>query len=648
MGARALALTVAAAAFALGQQAHAQRANENAVRSADDAFGASVGNERVGLYNDRDARGFSPIAAGNVRLEGMYFDMRSNVPSRLVAGTQVRVGLSAQSYPFPAPTGISDYTLRAVRDRNAVSTFVQAGPHDGYSLELDLEARVIPQQLGVSAGLFHRIEEAITDEQVTAWGLGVVSRWRPARGVEVTPFYGYGERLVDRATPYMFTTGAFLPPEIEARGFGQDWSGVDGHIEAYGVRATTPLTSNWTLNAGLFRHNNGSDGQIADLYLNVDRDGLAGVHRFTDEPINEQRSLSGEARLTGVWSGEDLRHTIHASFRGRESRRNFGGASVRNFGPAQVGVRTVMSQPAWTYGVSSFDEVTQYAGGLAYQLTWRGVGEASIGLQQIDYEKTVTTPGLAPVVTTDDPLIPNATLALTLSRRLALYASFTEGLEESPIAPEIAVNASETPPAIRTEQIDFGLRYAITPRLRLVAGYFDIVKPYFNLDGARVFRQLGDERHRGAEISLSGAATDRLNVVAGVVLMEPVVEGEAVNNGLIGDRPVGQTETTVRLNFDYRTPWVEGLSVDAALNYSGPRAATTRTFAELGGEQLMTESFTTLDLGMRYRFEIGGRHNTLRVQVTNVADAFAWQVLPSGALFVNNPRGIIATLATDF
>lgn len=648
MGARALALTVAAAALACAQSAYAQRASENAVRSADDAFGASVGNERVGLYNDRDARGFSPIAAGNVRLEGMYFDMRSNVPSRLLAGSQVRVGLSAQSYPFPAPTGISDYTLRAVRDRNSVSTFLQAGPHDGYSVELDVERRIIPQKLGVSAGFFYRVEEFIPEESVYPWGLGIVSRWRPAPGVEITPFYGYGQRMDDKSTPYVFTTGAFLPPEIEATGFAQDWTGVDGYIESYGVRATSPLTEHITLNAGLFRHNNGSDGQIGDLYLNVDRAGLAGTHRFTDEPINEQRSLSGEARLTGVWSGEDLRHTIHASVRGREGRRNFGGASIRNFGPAQIGVRTAMAQPAWTYGVSSFDEVTQFTGGLAYQLTWRGIGEASIGVQQVDYEKTVTTPGLAPSVTTDDPLLPNATLALTLSRRLALYGSFTQGLEESPVAPEIAANAQETPPAIRTEQVDFGLRYAITPRLRLVAGYFDIVKPYFNRDGANIFRQLGDERHRGAEISLSGAVTDRLNVVAGVVLMEPVVEGEAVNNGLIGDLPVGQTETTVRLNFDYRTPWVEGLSVDAALNYSGPRAATSRTFAELGNQQLMTEDFTTLDLGMRYRFEVGGRNNTLRLQVTNVADAFAWQVLPSGALYVNNPRGIIATLATDF
>jgi hypothetical protein len=34
--------------------------------------------------------------------------------------------------------------------------------------------------------------------------------------------------------------------------------------------------------------------------------------------------------------------------------------------------------------------------------------------------------------------------------------------------------------------------------------------------------------------------------------------------------------------------------------------------------------------------------------VQNVADAFAWQVHPSGALYQSNPRGVLATLAIDY
>ena len=59
--------------FALGisgfsTQAWAQRADDNAVAAADDAFGTTVGNESIGLYTTGNARGFSPVQASNVRL----------------------------------------------------------------------------------------------------------------------------------------------------------------------------------------------------------------------------------------------------------------------------------------------------------------------------------------------------------------------------------------------------------------------------------------------------------------------------------------------------------------------------------------------------------------------------------------------------
>jgi len=251
-------------------------------------------------------------------------------------------------------------------------------------------------------------------------------------------------------------------------------------------------------------------------------------------------------------------------------------------------------------------------------------------------------------VTRDKPLFVNAALALTVSDRLAAYANFTQGLEEAPLAPENALNAQEAPPAIHTEQYDFGVRYTLTPQLRLVVGYFDVRKPYFNVDPTRLYRMLGDERHRGFEVSLAGKLSDRLNIVAGAVLQKPDVTGEGVRSGLIGPKPVNQAETTLRLNLDYRTPWIEGLSVDAAYAHTGERAATTRQFVELGGRQLNAEALSTLDLGMRYRFRIAGHPSTFRAQALNVFDDFAWRVFPSGAFYVAPARAFQVSLATDF
>jgi iron complex outermembrane receptor protein len=48
-----------------------QRAQDNAVSVAEDAFGTSIGLQNVGLYSVNDARGFNPQQAGNLRSEGL-------------------------------------------------------------------------------------------------------------------------------------------------------------------------------------------------------------------------------------------------------------------------------------------------------------------------------------------------------------------------------------------------------------------------------------------------------------------------------------------------------------------------------------------------------------------------------------------------
>ena len=61
----------------LPQAALAQRVEDNAVTAADDAFGTSVGTQAIGLYDADEVRGFSPKDAGNLRIEGLYFNQQT-------------------------------------------------------------------------------------------------------------------------------------------------------------------------------------------------------------------------------------------------------------------------------------------------------------------------------------------------------------------------------------------------------------------------------------------------------------------------------------------------------------------------------------------------------------------------------------------
>src|SRR5580693_1878902 len=106
----------------------------NVVSSAEDAFGITLGPESLGLYNPGSVRGFSPTLAGNVRIDGLYFDQQGSMFDRLVTDTRIRVGLAAVGFPWPAPSGIVDYSLCEPKDVPALSSIAYIGPYDSRDL----------------------------------------------------------------------------------------------------------------------------------------------------------------------------------------------------------------------------------------------------------------------------------------------------------------------------------------------------------------------------------------------------------------------------------------------------------------------------------------------------------------------------------
>ena len=147
-------LILGAALLALpAAPAMAQRANENAVSSADDAFGSSVGLETTGIYSDSDTRGFSPTKAGNVRIDGVYYDPVGVLSGRLRASTAIRIGFAAEDYPFQAPTGIVDQTFRPFPRENGMSIGANLMGYMGTIGELDLRIRNPAGTIGFTGGL---------------------------------------------------------------------------------------------------------------------------------------------------------------------------------------------------------------------------------------------------------------------------------------------------------------------------------------------------------------------------------------------------------------------------------------------------------------------------------------------------------------
>ncbi len=627
------------AAFGFAGEAEAQRADQNAARAAEDAFGVSYANESVGLYDEEDVRGFSPIDAGNVRIEGLYIDQQADVSYRIVDSSIIRVGLTAIDYPFPAPTGIADFRLPEAPEALVLSPRLNAGTFGDASIEFDVRAPIAGRTLSAAGGFgLYRDDEWFGGTPKVFSG-GISLRWRPAPDTEIIPFWSLDSIWSEEALPTYFTGGAFVPPRVRDRRryTGQDWATNTGRGSNTGLIARTKQ-GDWSVAGGLFRSIYAVSRDRTTLWLDVDEAGT-GTETVYAAPPSRYASTSGEVRVSRTFTDGPRLHRFHASVRARDQARLYGEAEAVELPRRNIATRAPIAEPSFTFAERTPDDVRQVTGGIAYEGRWKGRGSLNIGIQKTDYRKHVRPPGREAILSRDRPWLFNLMASIDVASGLSAYAGVTRGLEESEVAPDIAVNRNAAPPALRTRQVDAGVRASLG-KLQAAVGVFDVRKPYFNLDGANLYRRLGEVRHRGIEGSLSGDMTPFASIVAGAVLLDPRVTGELVEDGTIGPRPVGTSRSRIVLALDVHPESWRGSSFDLQVTRHGGSFADQANAVRL-------PSRPTVALGARHRLRLGQREVIARVQVMNLFDSYRWIADSSGGLTYNAGRYVGFSLATD-
>ena len=504
--------------------------------------------------------------------------------------------------------------------------------------------RVIPvsESLSIAAGAGVYNNSFYNDTEGWQHMEGVTALWRPSPDLEIQPFWSQSDIYDDEFGPIYIPAGAYLPPNIPRRRFlGPQLPKYRSTAVLYGSLFRWDVFDDWQLRAIGVRTYFDDQRTAANLLIGVQPDRSVDQQLFIVDPPSEIASTSGELRLTRQIEDGNRLHLLHFNLRARDRGARYGGSDVIDLGSSTLDSPVASLGPDFDFGEQSFDGVRQFTGGIAYEGRWRGVGELSLGLQRTDYTKSVRLPGLPEAETRAGPWLYSVAGALYLTDDLAIYGGYTRGLEESGVAPSTATNRDAPLPAILTSQRDAGVRWSITPDLRLVAGVFDVRKPYFELNQANVFALLGEQRHRGIELSLSGALTGRLSIVAGAVLLQPRVVGPLVESDQLGRLPVNQPARNLRLNADWRLPWIDGLSVDFGITHLSRRAATRDNLVFL-------PSRTLLDVGGRYRFKLDSTSLSLRASVTNVTNEYGFDLRgASGAYDIIAGRVAQLSLSLD-
>lgn len=613
------------------------RTSDNAVTQAQDAFGYAVGRESLGIYDADNARGFSPTAAGNIRIEGLYFFPVTSLSPLLIRSQSIKVGISAQGYPFAAPSGIVDQNLQRPSDKIGGSIIGNFDSFGTKGIEADVSLPVsstLGLQLGVNSAFNHFADGTNNFYHREV----VVGSWRPAPGIEIVPFWSLFNDYADESSPTYIPGGSFLPPQPRAAHFpGPWWEKLRSTSSNAGFLGTVDLSPSWQVSAGLFRSLVDQWKGFTYLLTDIEQDGL--THRLViADPPRRNIGISGEVRLTHTVTEGPRLHTIHLSLRGRDTRRQFGGSDVIDLGESSMFEDVNPPRPEFAFGELSHDRVRQLIYGVAYDVRWKGLGEASASLSRTTFRKSTVTPDLE-IASRSAPWLYNGTLTLFPLRGVAVYAGYARGLEESGSPPPNAANRQQALPPIMTTQIEGGVRVDLTSKVKAVAGLFSLGRPNFGFDSANRYVPIGNIRSRGAEFSVSGPVTDRLDVVAGGVVLDPVVTAPLATTP-VGRRPVGIPRYLLTVDANWRVPEIAGVSLDAALSQRGSMAGTT-------DNHVIVPARTQLDLGGRYRFRAGKLKASLRLQIANVFDSRGFSVGGPGVYFPNAARSASGYLTVD-
>jgi iron complex outermembrane receptor protein len=611
-------------------------ADDNAVKSAADAFGERVGTEQSGLYSETQVRGFDLNDSGAYRIDDAYFSRAAALNDPVLAGVGVRVGVNAVRLAYPAPSGVVNYRLR------------RAGPVNELRLGMgwrDFGTRVIQGDgsfrdgaLSFAGGFVWRpLLRLSGGNEGRAFDLGGVGTW------EITP----DQRLRAFATLYqrrydgdfaVLPAAAAVPPSVkELHQYSPSWAESEALNSNVGALYDARI-GGFTIDLAAFHSAFDMDRTDYTL-IAVDRAGYASATTFRN-PDRNKRSASTEARLGRQFDAGGINHLATLSLRAGRTVVDLtsnlaiplGTFDLRSDDPPDA----VELPWSGTRGKDTVEQVTASAG---YGLAWSDRVQLRFAVHRTRYDKEVLSIAGVRTEGVSETTLYNTSAIVSLTDRTALFGSWMTGLEEAGVAPTSAINRDDVLPPVEAEQFELGLRHAITPGLTVIGALFDVSKPTngFRADGS--FGLVGQVRHRGVEGSIAGRLDANTSVVIGAVAFEPKVTGPLVDAGAVGSRPAGISQVIANANIErqFGGDW----SVDAGLTYTGERWADT-------ANSFKTPAVTTINIGTRRKFELAGRAAELRILGSNLTGVDGYRAAPSGVLSPIAPRTVRAMLTVTF
>ncbi len=233
----------------------------------------------------------------------------------------------------------------------------------------------------------------------------------------------------------------------------------------------------------------------------------------------------------------------------------------------------------------------------------------------------------------------------------SLYSSYVEGLVQgNTVDNPLDANDGTTFAPLQTKQYEVGAKYQHGSWLHTLAAY-QIEKPSTMTEfyaapingNTQITTDGGETKSKGVEYGFSGNIIDDLIVWGNLAYIDvQYTKGMSGKVALAGQTVEGQPEFTAGLGLEYHLPQVEGFSVNTRATYVDSQYLNNTNTLEL-------PSYTLLDVGAKYKTNIGGVETTLRANIDNVTDEKYWAgVFNSGFTTLGSGRTYKLGLSFDF
>jgi len=232
-------------------------------------------------------------------------------------------------------------------------------------------------------------------------------------------------------------------------------------------------------------------------------------------------------------------------------------------------------------------------------------------------------------------------------KQVSLYANYIEGLIQGDVAPNtvgsvVVSNAGEVFSPFKSKQYEVGAKYDHGDIGGTLA-VFRITEPSSLLAG-NVYREDGEQRNQGIELSWYGELLTGVRVLGGVTLLDAKT-AKTQDGTLNGKKVIGVPGTEVNLGVEWDVAAVHGLTLDGRVIYTGSEPTD-------GANTESIPAWTRLDIGARYALPIADKLVTVRANVDNVTDKDYW-ASAGGApganyLVLAAPRTFVLSLSVDF